>query len=227
MPRYSPHCRRSPFIAFAVASLALACALPASAAGIGVRAGTNGLGGDVGFDVLPTLSARIGYSGFNLSHGYDDTSVHYDGKLKLANLSGLLDWSPLGPFRATAGLVLNDNKVSLTGRPTGGSYTFNGHRYDSSTISAVSGELTSGNRFAPYLGVGYGNVSGFGVNVYTDLGVILQGSPKASVNASCKASAAVCSQLADDVRAEQASLASKAHGFKYYPVASIGLTIGF
>lgn len=214
--------------AVAVATLGVAGA--AQAAGVGLRAGTTGVGGDVGFSLMPTLSARIGYSGLSYSRDVDVTDVNYDGKLRLSNLNLMLDFSPLpGPFRVTGGLILNDNKVDVTGRPTNGTYTLNGSTYSAAAIGSLSGEVKSGNRAAPYLGIGYGNVAGFGVNFYFDLGVMFQGTPSASLSVSCGAavSATQCSQVQSDVAAEQAKLQNEINGFKYYPVANVGVTIGF
>src|SRR5262245_41696511 len=87
--------------------LALLLPLASRAAGIGARAGTTGIGGDVGWELVPTLSARLGYSALNFNRNVDSGDVHYKGKVKLSNLSGLLDWSPLGPFRFTGGLIYN------------------------------------------------------------------------------------------------------------------------
>src|SRR5512139_195361 len=121
--------------AVAVATLGVAGAT--QAAGVGVRAGTTGVGADVGFSLMPTLSARIGYSGLSYSRDIDVTDVNYDGKLRLSNLNLLLDFSPLpGPFRITGGLVLNDNKVDVTGRPTNGTYTLNGNVYPAAAVGS-------------------------------------------------------------------------------------------
>lgn len=202
----------------------------AHAAGVGVRVGTTGVGADLGVRLLPTLSARVGYSGLSVGTDVDVTDIDYDADLKLANLSLLLDFSPLpGPFRITGGLVLNDNKVDVTGRPTNGSYRINGTTYPAATVGSLAGTVKSGNRAAPYIGVGYGNVAGFGVNVYFDVGVMYQGSPSASLAATCGAAVpgAVCSQLQSDVAAEARRLQSDIERFKWYPVASIGVTIGF
>lgn len=87
--------------------------------------------------------------------------------------------------------------------------------------------MKSGRSLAPYLGVGYGNVARAGVNFYFDLGIMFMGSPKASLSASCSLSAAQCAQLRDDLNAEQARLESDLNRFKYYPVANVGITIGF
>lgn len=216
----------SKIIPFAVA---IAATGSAGAAGFGVRAGTTGVGGDIGWGIAPTLNARVGYSGLNYSTDVTSTDVKYDGKLKLSNLSGLLDWSPLGPFRITAGIVGTNNKVDLNGTPSGGTFTINGTTYQASEVGNLRGTVKAGNKAAPYLGFGYGNVAGAGVNFYFDIGVMFQGSPKATLTANCGAAlpAAQCTQLQNDVAAERLRLEDKLNKYKYYPVANIGITIGF
>jgi hypothetical protein len=208
---------------------AMLAANGALAAGVGVRAGTTGIGADVAVEVLPTLSARLGYSYLSFSTSVDSSEVEYDAKPKLSNGNLFLDWSPLGPFRITAGLILNDNKVDVTGVPTGGTFTLNGVVYPAAAIGSLSGTVKSGNSAAPYLGIGYGNVSGAGVNFYFDLGVMFQGNPKATLTATCGPAlpAAQCSQLQTNAAAEALDLQDSIKNFKYYPVASIGVTIGF
>ena len=212
-------------------SILLVLLLPAvsHAAGIGVRAGTTGVGGDVGWSVAPTLSARIGYSALNFNKGVDSGDVHYDGKVKLSNLSGLLDWGVLGPLRLTGGVILNDNRYDVNGQPSNGTFTINGNTYQASQVGAVNGTVKSGRPVAPYLGIGYGNVGGAGVNFYFDLGVMFQGSPKATLNLTCgpAATPGQCAQAQGDVAAEQARLEDNLKKFKYFPVANIGITIGF
>jgi hypothetical protein len=195
-------------------AMAIAATGSAGAAGIGVRAGTTGVGGDVGWGIAPTLSARVGYSGLNYSTDVSTTNVRYDAKLKLSNLSGLLDWSPMGPFRITAGIMGGDNKLDITGTSSGG--------------GSLRGTVNPGNRTAPYLGFGYGNVAGAGVNFYFDIGVIFHGSPKTTLTADCGGlSQAQCTQLQNEAAAEGQRLDDKLNKYKYYPVASIGITIGF
>jgi hypothetical protein len=192
-----------------VAVAALAAAGGAQAAGVGLRAGTTGVGGDVGFSLMPTLSARVGYSGLSYSRTIDVTDVEYDGRLRLSNVNLLLDFSPLpGAFRVTGGFIFNDNKIDVTGRPTGGTYTLNGQAYPAAAIGSLSGTVKSGNSAAPYLGVGYGNVAGLGVNFYFDLGVMFQGTPSASLTATCGTAvpATLCAQVQRDAAAEQANL---------------------
>ena len=185
----------------------------AHAAGIGVRAGTLGIGADVAWSIAPTLSARLGYSRLNWDRDISTDLVRYDGELKLSNFNALLDFSPLGPFRLTGGLILNNNRYEASGQTGAGT---------------ISGDV-KGRRAAPYLGVGYGNVSGAGVNFYADLGVMFMGSPRASLTASCSpsVSAAGCTAFRNEVAEEQRRLEDRLKSFKYYPVLNVGLTIGF
>lgn len=202
-------------VKFAMMGLALAAAGSAQAAGVGARVGTTGLGADVAWDLAPTLSARLGYSGGNVNHDVSTDLTTYHGKLNLKNLNTFLDFAPLGPlFRITGGFIFNDNKFDVhTDQVSGGS---------------ISGTVKPEKSAAPYLGIGYGRVSGTGVNFYADLGVMYQGSPKASLTANCGTlSAAQCAPLQSQVASEQAALEDKLKNAKYYPVLNIGLTIGF
>ncbi|MBW8907115.1 MAG: hypothetical protein JF611_15890 [Betaproteobacteria bacterium] len=187
------------------------------AAGIGIRAGTTGIGGDVAFNLAPTIDARVGYSALKWGHDVDTSNVSYKGDAKLSNLNALLDFHPLGPiFRLTGGVILNDNKYEATGRPSNGG------------PGTINAKVEAGNRAAPYLGVGWGNVAGAGVNFYADLGVMFMGSPKATLSADCTGlSAGQCSALQSQTASEQGALEDKLHRFKAYPVLNIGITIGF
>ena len=76
--------------------------------------------------------------------------------------------------------------------------------------------------------MGFGNVSGLGVNFYADLGVMFLGSPRASLSANCgPLTGGACTALQNEVAEEQRRLEDKLKNFKYYPVLNIGLTVGF
>ena len=202
-----------------VAALA-AAAGAAHAGGVGLRAGTTGLGADYGFDIAPTLGGRVGVSAMQFNTHVDTSDVRYDAKTKVLTGSLLLDWSPLGPFRISGGFMPNDNKVDLTGQPSGGG-TF-------PAGSSLTGQVKPDKSFAPYLGVGYGNVWTKGVNFYFDLGVMFQGSPQVSLNLDCgTANPAQCAVAQAQVEAERQRVQDKVDKYKYYPVANIGLTIGW
>lgn len=198
-----------------VGAVLVAAAFSAQAGGIGLRAGTTGVGADYGFDIAPTLGGRIGLSAMNFNTDFDTSDVRYDAKAKVLTGSLLLDWSPLGPFRISGGLMPNKNKIDYTGQPTGSNPALNG--------TTLSGTVKPERSFAPYLGVGYGNVWTKGVNFYFDLGVMFQGSPEVSLNCS----GAQCAAIQPQLEAERQRVQDKVDKYKYYPVANIGLTIGW
>src|SRR5918992_2825187 len=126
-------------IRYSVMALALVTAGSAQAFGIGVRAGTTGLGADVAWSIAPTLSARLGYSGGKFGYDADTDRVNYDGDVKLSNVNALIDFAPLGPlFRISGGVVFNDNKFDVRGNLGGGS---------------LVGTVKPGRSAAPYLGI--------------------------------------------------------------------------
>jgi hypothetical protein len=189
----------------------------AQAAGAGLRIGTTGIGGDLGWEIAPTLGGRVGLSAGSYSTDVKTSDVNYDAKLKLGNLNAFLDWSPLGPFRISAGVIANNNKVDVNGEANADSRV------------TVNGTVKPGHSVAPYLGIGYGNVWTKGVNFYFDLGVMFQGSPSASLSVNCGSATGTpaCAQAQAQTAAEEQRLEDKLKNFKYFPVANIGITIGF
>ena len=74
----------------------------------------------------------------------------------------------------------------------------------------------------------YGLVTQARPDFYFDLGVMFQGSPRATLNANCGGlSASACASLQNEARAEEARLRDELKRFKYYPVLNVGLTVGF
>lgn len=189
----------------------------AQAAGIGLRAGTTGLGVDFGWGLAPTLGARLGLSGLKFDSDFETDDFDYDARAKIANVNALLDWSLFGPFRITGGLVYNKNKVDLTGQPRAGLFPAG---------SSLAGTVKPESEFSPYLGIGWGNVWRKGVNFYVDLGVVFQGSPQVDLALSCPPSPQ-CTAAQAQVAAEEQRVQDEVDRYKYYPVLNIGITIGF
>ena len=204
-----------------VAAVLAAAAGTAQAGGVGIRAGTTGVGADFGFDIAPTLGGRVGISGMNVNTHLDTDDVRYEAKAKVLTGSLLLDWSPLGPFRISGGFMPNNNKIDLNGQPTSLTAPI-------PPGSSLSGQVKPETSFAPYLGVGYGNVWTKGINFYFDLGVMFQGTPEVSLSLNCgTATTAQCAAGQARVEEERRRVQEKVDKYKYYPVANIGLTIGW
>jgi hypothetical protein len=193
------------------------------------KAGSLGLGAELDLGLTDSLGARIGLNAFNYNYNATSSTVNYDFKLQLQTVSALADWYPFeGSFRTSVGLMYNNNKVSLGGIPTGGTYTINGTTYNSTDVGSLQGEM-SFNKVAPYIGIGWGNPAekdkGWGFT--SDIGVLFQGNPKTSLVATCGSAivgTASCTQLQSDTAAENIKLQNDLRNFKWWPVASVGIS---
>jgi len=200
-----------------------------SGAGVVGKVGTLGYGVELVVGLTDSFSARIGYNdSFNSSYTYNATegSVNYDLNLEPRTVSVLGDWYPFtGGFRASGGLMYNDNQIQMNGFPTGGNYVINGQTYSSNEIGDVQGAVTFAN-FAPYIGIGWGNPvqKDKGWGMVMDVGALYQGSPKVNLTATCKLGAGNCGTLPSDLTAESNSLESDLSRYKWWPVASIGIS---
>jgi len=192
---------------------------------IDVHASTLGFGVGFAIPVTENLSGRLSLSKFN--HAFQTTSdqINYDANLKLENVAALADWHLFsGITHLTAGLIYNNNAFSMNAVPASGSFTINGVPYNTTQISSLSAD-TSFNKIAPYLGFGWsGRASKTGFSFKSDIGVMFQGSPKATLTASNPNNDPT---LAAHVAAEQAKLDSDMENFKLYPVVSVGMAYAF
>lgn len=214
----------------AVAALALAAApafaLDPGSLDAGVTAGTLGYGPQVGMVIVPNkFDARLNFGYLNYNYNTTSQNVDYSGHLKLNNLGLLGDWHPFaGSFRLTAGAFYNGNKFDLTGKPSAGSYTFNGNTYTADQVGSVTAHVKF-NSTAPYVGFGWGDDSSrAGLHFTSDFGAMYQGRPKATITAT---GALANPALADDVHAAQSQLQSDLDKFKWYPVLQIGVVYRF
>lgn len=206
--------------------------LPAAAwadGSIGVRAGTLGLGLEFSYPISQKLGVRLNADSYKYTRNFNQSDIDYDAKATLKTGSLLLDWYPFASnFRISAGPMYNGNKLGLTGKPTGGTYTINGATYQASDIGTLDGTVDF-KKFAPYAGIGYGRPIGSGLSLTFDFGVVFQGSPQATLTATCGPTAppGTCSQLQSDVAAQQQTANDDLKNFRYYPVVTLGLAYTF
>ena len=112
----------------------------------------------------------------------------------------------------------------MTGTPTSGTYTLNGHTYTAQQVGSLTGK-THFNGAAPYVGIGWGDPMDGGRLTFTaNVGAIYQGAPNISLTAT---GAAANPQLASDVQAEQNRVNSKVSGYQWWPVMGVGLMYRF
>jgi len=191
---------------------------------------TLGLGAELDIALTGSLGARIGLNSYSYQYNANSSTVNYDFHLKLQTVSALADWYPFddSSFRTSIGVMYNNNKVNLDGQPTGGTYTINGNTYSSTDVGSLQGTMAF-NKVAPYIGIGWGKPAPYnrGWGMTTDFGVLFQGSPKTSLVATCGsaiAGTASCTQLQSDAAAENTKLQNDLGNFKFWPVASIGIS---
>ena len=212
--------------ALAATSLFTASAHAASPVDIGLTAGTLGYGPQIGIVIVPNkYDVRVNLGMFNYNYNTTSNGVYYNGHLKLQNLGVMGDWHPFeSSFRVTGGVFYNDNKFDLTGQSTGGNYTFNGNTYTAAQVGTATANVDF-NKVAPYIGIGWGdNSETAGFHFTSDIGVMYQGKPNATLTAT---GAATNAALAADVAAAQTTLQNDLNGFQWYPVVQVGANYRF
>ena len=185
------------------------------------RFGTLGLGLEVGRGISDKWAVRAGLNGYSTERSVTESNVRYDAEIDLRSAGVTFDWHPTaGAFRLSAGAFYNGTEFSVLGRATGGTFEFNGTTYNASEIASLSGKVTF-KKFAPFIAVGFGNVTKRGFSYSVDLGALYQRAPDVELNVSCGVTAQ-CSQLTSDVQAEQAQLRSDIKGYRFWPVIQAG-----
>ena len=215
----------------ALVMLALLAGNTASADfGVGLKAGTLGLGLEGRWSALPWLDVRVGVNSFEYDDDGSQAGINYDATFSLDSFYATGNFRfPLSPFRVTAGVVSNGNEFVMASQDSGDVFIDIG---DSTFNTADVGTLQSTTSFAstaPYLGVGY-DFEIFGkVGLNLDFGVLWQGEPEVTLEATGleSAPAAVQSVLTTELENERLALEDEMSDFKAWPVVSIGFIYNF
>lgn len=216
----------------ATVGTAQASALSNMTYGIGIQAGTLGIGPDFNVGVNKYLGFDLGLNTYNRSYSGTQSNVDYNFKAKLNTVHLLANVYPFGGvFHLTAGVVSNGNKFDLTGTPTGGTYTINNQQYTASQVGTLDGKITFPGT-AYYVGLGWGLSydpgSHWGFNF--DLGGLYQGKPKFELTANgslANGSSANDKKFQSNLAAQQAKTQSDINNYRWYPVARIGAYFKF
>ncbi len=192
--------------------------------------GTNGLGFHLNTPLGERLQARLGMNLGQFSTDGVASQFRYDADVKGRTVDALLDYFPAGRgFRISAGLIYNDNKVDIVGRPDiAGSFNLNGVTYTAAQIVGVNGQIKF-KQIVPYLGIGWGSgtQNPKGWSFAADVGVMFQGTPTTSLNLSNCLVGPLCPFIQENLNAEAAALNREADNYKYFPVLRAGLTYRF
>ena len=192
--------------------------------GVGIKAGTLGLGLEVRWDALPIVDFRLGANSYELDADDSYSGIDYEGTLDLETYYLTANFNfPLSPFRITAGVFSNGNELNMTSA-VAGDFIIGGDPYTAAQV----GTLTTNTSFestAPYLGIGL-DFELFGkAGLNFDLGMLWQDVPLVTLEAN--------GLLANDpffqasLAAEQQDLTDDLSDFKAYPVISLAFVYNF
>ncbi len=217
--------------AAAAAAVMVLTATPAAhAQTLAARAGSSGLGVEVGLGVNSLLGVRANLLGGSYTREATEANIRYEGTLKLANSSLLLDLHPFaGNFRLSAGALYNNNKLDATGRADGGTYDINGVQYPASALGTLQANVRW-DKLSPYVGFGWGAKpqAESGLFMTADVGAFwMKSSATLTGNCSALLPALACQQLQSDLRAEEQQFRDEVAKYKLYPVLSVGVGYRF
>lgn len=210
----------------------------ASAGGVGVTAGTLGVGLQNTQTLHRKLDARFSINTFSTSLNSTEQGVDYTADVTLQTFSALLDWHPGGgTFHLSGGLVINNSNAALESDDTGNtSYGVGDKNYTSNDLK-IRGDVNF-QPLAPYFGMGWRSApskqSGFGFSF--ELGVMYTGRANVDLSASGTAievGGGASFDVANDpnfqesLSREESKLEDEIKDFTYYPVVALGVTYAF
>ena len=192
--------------------------------GVGVKAGTLGLGLEASWQPLPYLEIRVGAN----TYDYDDdgslAGIDYESTLGLESFYGTANFHfPISPMRVTAGVYSNGNELLMANNELQ-DLEIGGVVYPGAGIGTLSGS-TSFDSTAPYLGIGFDFTVAGKVGMNLDFGVLWQGDPIVTLDASGALAADPGFQAA--LEAERQELESDMSDFKAWPVIQLGFVYKF
>lgn len=208
-------------------TVVLALSLPATAAGqtlfgVAPHIGTLGIGVDVGLSLPGPVGFRVGGNVMPVELNLTESDVDYTISFPSPQYTLMADLStPIG-FRVTGGLLVSPGHFDGNAEFTQ-SIDINGTVYTSNEISTLTVSIVNKD-VAPYVGIGWGSPGRSRFGFFTDLGVALQGSP--SVVVAATGAGTTLPSFVTNLEQERQSLEADITQFKYYPVLTIGFSIG-
>lgn len=192
--------------------------------GVGLKAGTLGLGLEASWEPLPYMDIRLGANAYDYTDNGSQAGVPYDATLTLDNyyVTGNFHF-PISPMRITGGLYANGNEFQMR-NDDALDLDIGGINYPGAGIGTLT-SVASFESTAPYLGIGFDFTLAGKVGLNLDFGVLWQGEPNVTLEAD--------GILAQDpgfqsaLEDERLELEDEMSEFKAWPVVSIGFVYKF
>lgn len=190
----------------------------------GAKAGTLGIGLEATSRPLPWFDFRAGANRYDYNDTGTQAGIGYDAELSLDTLYATANFRfPLSPMRRTAGAFINNNKLRMTSQDSP-SFDVGGVNYTSADVGTME-SVTSFDKSAPYLGIGFDFELFNKLGLNLDFGVLWQGSPGVTLTST--------GLLANDpafmasLESERLELEAEMEDFKAWPVLSVGFNFSF
>lgn len=192
--------------------------------GVGFKAGTLGLAAEGRWQPVPFVDFRVGANLYDFSDDRNEAGINYNADLNLESyyLTGNFHF-PVSPLRLTVGAFSNSNGVELVSTEAA-FYNIGGIEFPAPAVGTLTSEVTFED-FAPYFGVGF-DFEMFGKAGFNlDLGVLWQGDPNVTLDAT---GTAVGDPIFDAaLENERQQLEDVMNDFKAWPVLSLGFVYNF
>lgn len=192
--------------------------------GLGVKAGTLGLGLEASWQPLPYIDIRLGANAYDFEDDGTQAGVPYEATLALDNYYATGNFHfPVSPMRVTAGVYSNGNEFQML-NDDGADLDIGGINYPGAGIGTLT-SITSFGSTSPYLGIGFDFTLAGKVGLNMDFGVLWQGEPDVTLEADGLLALDPGFQAA--LEAERLELEDEMQDFKAWPVVSIGFVYKF
>ncbi|CAM4176256.1 hypothetical protein [Bordetella muralis] len=192
--------------------------------------GTQGVSAQLGYRSDHDFSVRAAWNQFGFDKSFEVGNAKYDADIHLKSIGLLFDLYPLdNGFHVTAGLYRNNNRISASGVLD---RTFS-HRVGNHVVqidgkqlgkSAVTVDYAP---VAPYLGIGYHNVTKEGFSFAADIGVLYQGHARVNVEPPERLRNINSQRVRDGMAEQKREIERMANKVRWYPVVSVGVAYTF
>ncbi|MGB0922030.1 MAG: hypothetical protein ACPG06_00615 [Alphaproteobacteria bacterium] len=203
--------------------------------GVGANVSTLGAGVEGQYKPWNWLGLRLGTNMANFETTANSSSTNYKYKIDFRSVGLVADIYPFSTgFRLSAGGRYDLNKIDYEARPDGCPESETPEECNTpefllqgASLASVEGKVRV-NRFAPYAGFGYDGalVKSGRVRFAMDLGVLYQGDPKVTMQAS-SASQSPVAPPGNTFERQERDIAQDLQWMKFFPVVSVSLGYRF
>lgn len=218
------HITRNKFGGLLLALLAAGAANADNDFGIGVKAGTLGLGLEASWQPLPYLDVRLGVNSYDYDDDGKQAGIEYDTTLALDSYYATANFHfPISPMRISAGVYSNGNEWLMV-NDQAVDEDIGGLVYPGTGIGTIT-STTSFASTAPYLGFGFDFTIAGKVGMNLDFGVLWQDEPIVTLDVS--GPLATDSGFQASLELERQQLEDDMSDFKAWPVVQLGFVYKF